>query len=342
MKAIIFRLILVLFPFILFGIIGEIWLRVAASRGNQKNAAAWAAMLKEQPALLDGAAQLRDLLRPDPNPKIIYRLRPDLEVEFMGADLTTNEDGFRGLGFSGSPGAIHLLALGDSCLFGWGVGDDETYLHRVIQILNESSAMGRTWEGLNTGVPGYNTVMEVELLRQHVADCRPDLVLIHFVNNDLRLPRFMAVERSGTHSHLLRWIKDRSGMRAPGGSDFYDRHPDDVPEAYADMVGEGAYVHAMNGLKAMSAEHNFRLLLVCNSWPPDYVRETVKRLQIPMFTIGEVMHAYMRQNDIKQLAGSPLTVSATDPHHSALAHRLIAEKLAPFLLEQLQLARTEK
>ena len=41
---------------------------------------------------------------------------------------------------------------------------------------------------MNTGVPGYNTYMEVAALKQKWLFYEPALVVIDFVGNDLDLP----------------------------------------------------------------------------------------------------------------------------------------------------------
>ena len=124
-------------------------------------------------------------------------------------------------------------------MFGWGVDDDETYLTRLTQRLTEHFSPVR-WEALNTVVPGYNTVMEVETLRRRALHYGPDLVLVHYVGNDRRLPYFLAEASESTmrmRCHLWTWLRTKTLRRAhPNG----DRVPQEVPAAYRDMDRERA------------------------------------------------------------------------------------------------------
>ncbi|MCC6795744.1 MAG: SGNH/GDSL hydrolase family protein [Candidatus Hydrogenedentes bacterium] len=70
--------------------------------------------------------------------------------------------------------------LGDSFVFGFGVNDDQTFVH----ILNEPETPARSY--VNFGVPGYSTDQQLLLLERQVLDFKPDGVLFFvYLGNDL-------------------------------------------------------------------------------------------------------------------------------------------------------------
>jgi lysophospholipase L1-like esterase len=93
--------------------------------------------------------------------------------------------------------------LGDSYAFGYGVDDDETFAHRLAGLLR-----GRA-EVRNWGVPGYNLVQQVELLRERGRAAAPDLVVLALHPNDFEPtvfdhPRQVAWARA---SHLYAVVR---------------------------------------------------------------------------------------------------------------------------------------
>ena len=67
------------------------------------------------------------------DPRVVYELRPRLDVTFAGSRLTTADDGHRGRDVARPKPAssYRVVGIGDSYMFGQGVSDDETYLARL-------------------------------------------------------------------------------------------------------------------------------------------------------------------------------------------------------------------
>ena len=141
---------------------------------------------------------LGHIIRLSKNPRIIYELIPNLSVIFNYTSLkktlpiTTNSDGFRGKAvlINNDPQSRRIVGIGDSLMFGWGVRDEETYLSILSELLN-SNFPEASWEIINMAVPGYNTVMEVETLKEKGLQYKPDIVIIHYFWNDFSLPNFI-------------------------------------------------------------------------------------------------------------------------------------------------------
>jgi lysophospholipase L1-like esterase len=131
----------------------------------------------------------------DSNQGLTWMLRPNSEVvaHYPGhgslpardVQYRINEFGLRDRAFElhKAPGALRLVVLGDSFVFGTGVALDETLpkaLERSLARLAPELAI----EVLNAGVFNYNALQEAAFLEARVADLEPDLVLICFYIND--------------------------------------------------------------------------------------------------------------------------------------------------------------
>ncbi len=117
-----------------------------------------------------------------------WRLRPDMTVHsraYEGLVYTINGQGRRGPLVSDEKRCYRIVALGNSCTFGWGVADDETWPQNLENILNN-----RSWNGcvsvINGGIPGYSSFQGKRFFEDELIRLSPDLVLIMFGWNDHR------------------------------------------------------------------------------------------------------------------------------------------------------------
>ena len=98
--------------------------------------------------------------------------------------IRVNRYGLRGPEI-GSPTAstLRVLAIGDSFVFGVGVGDDETF---VAELARRLTRPGRPAEGLNAGVPTFGVPDAEGWLARHGAALEPNVVVLGvFLGNDL-------------------------------------------------------------------------------------------------------------------------------------------------------------
>jgi len=300
----------------------------------------------------DRNVTLIHLIRFSAQPSIIYELRPNLSVFFLGQACTTNSIGFRSPEPADGDGGRRIVGIGDSVMFGWGVSDEQTYLAVLEEELDHRlGPLGGTV--INTAVPGYNAVMEVETLEHRGLRFRPDVVIMNFVGNDLYLPNFIRSKKkvfdlgrshfvdflrrsTGVGWHKSDWTQLRlAGVESvpPEESTGFGRslNPDDVPPQYRDMVGWPAYSRTMTRLAEMSREHGFEVIWL--STAPGMGASKKRAMAIARdlgFTVvdaGPSLDEYMNLHDIQSFIGSALTISATDPHPSALSHKIIAAVL---------------
>jgi lysophospholipase L1-like esterase len=80
--------------------------------------------------------------------------------------------------------AFKVLGLGDSIMYGVGQRKEDTYLEQAQRILARRSS--RPVEVLNLAIPGYNTIQESLVYKELGDQIRPDLVLVHFWQDDER------------------------------------------------------------------------------------------------------------------------------------------------------------
>ena len=80
-------------------------------------------------------------------------------------------------------GAYRILGIGDSFTYGQGVKSEDTYLKQLESRLRRRYP-GRSFQTINLGVPGYNTVQEYELLARSGPAYHPHLIVVGFVLND--------------------------------------------------------------------------------------------------------------------------------------------------------------
>jgi lysophospholipase L1-like esterase len=112
-----------------------------------------------------------------------YALRPECEGTLHGTPLRTTRLGMRGDEVPDADGAVPILALGDSCTFGWRVAEHASYPARLEQVLAERYGPGR-YRVLNAGVPGYTSHQGALILDARAPELHPAIVLIAFGFND--------------------------------------------------------------------------------------------------------------------------------------------------------------
>ncbi len=250
------------------------------------------------PVQLEGGSGLFGIIQASEHDDIVYQLKPHLEGVFKGAPVEINPDGFRGpqVSLEKPEGVRRIVGIGDSHMFGWGVGNDETYLSVLESRLNREDPGKRKWQVLNFAVPGYNTKMEVATFEKRALAYDPDLVIIHFIGNDFAPPHFLDTKRSIAPSQwysveLLRGLllepeedtaiafdPDTNGgdtdpgeadAPLPGSRQWYEK----------DFGGREVFVAAMDRLAGLSREHDvpvITLILGSHGQVRQFVLETAR------------------------------------------------------------------
>jgi lysophospholipase L1-like esterase len=285
------------------------------------------------------SVRLGHILRPSLDPRIVFELFPRMSVTFLGVPLVTDEHGFRvwpGPGSASEP-SVRIVGLGDSVMFGWGVSASTCYLSVLVDELRRTRPQVG-WTALNTAVPGYNTVMEVQTLRVKALDPAPDLVLLNFVGNDLRLPNFVLARRSYLslrRSFLLDFVRSRL---QPGEGDLSphlsylprQERPTDadrVPARFRSLVGLEAFRRALDDLADLAALHGFEVVVLAHPEAPAFAREAAAERGFTLVETGPRVRELAMERGLSGDWEPPLALTSADPHPSVLGHELIARAL---------------
>lgn len=287
-----------------------------------------------------GSTKLGHIIRRSEHPRLIYELKPNLDVRFISQSVRTNGDGMRSPAITTQKpaGTVRVLGLGDSLMFGWGVGADECYL-RVMEEKLRFRYPEVAWQVVNCGVPGYNTAMEVEQLIRRGLEFDPDVVMIEFVGNDLDLPNFiwLRTDYLSLRRSLLMEVfrKPQRGSGPEGQTELveaplaangkrYARGRLRTPARYRSMVGVGAYRSALRELARLGREHGFATAVVSLHRAPGYVLDAASENWFPVVDADRGIRTYLEEHDLKTYYPSPLTIGPRDPHPSPITHRIQA------------------
>jgi lysophospholipase L1-like esterase len=287
------------------------------------------------------------MIRLSKNQRIIYELIPNLSVIIpykilkKNLPVTINSDGFRGksIPIHKSPQSIRIVGIGDSLMFGWGVKDEEVYLSILSELLN-SNYPKFSWEFINMAVEGYNTVMEVETLKEKGLQYKPDIVIIHYAWNDFFLPRFIreqedyfALNQSFIIKYFRKTLKTIKAIRAP--RNFSDPKfafdPQKAPKQYRDMVGIRAYNKAMKELQSLSIKHKFDVVVLAYE-PSENIKNISLQLGFHMLDFTPLWEKYASKQNFLD-AEAAWRIHKDDSHPSVIAHKFIAETLSTMLVQ---------
>jgi lysophospholipase L1-like esterase len=292
------------------------------------------------------------LVQPSPWDDIVYELKPNQSGIFRDQPFSINSHGFRGPEYlpEKEPGTFRIVGLGDSVMFGWGVGQEEFYLHLLEEELNGQYGGDLKFEVLDFAVPGYNTAIEVAVLEHKALAFDPDLVIIEFVNNDYGLPLFMQKPRDAfalKRSYLAEFIASRF-RRAPGGGtdliamDFRNYEGEDrsmILEQYQHMVGEEGFKRAMNRLGRLTRERDIPVIVTTGVKQENQgrtLRKVVNRLGFNLLYLKPYSDAYVKRSGIEdtpEARKKALWVSPSDHHPNARGHTIWIDALTDKLRE---------
>lgn len=197
----------------------------------------------------DETARLFDeMIKEEP---IGYRFPPGLEGNFYGVPVSINEHGMRDRPVPGNkaPGEFRILAMGDSVIFSLGVTAEDSIPGQLEQLANINAPEGIRFRTLNMGVPSYNTVQELEQLRQVGLSLQPDAAFLFIVPNDLQDKMWVFEKRGnflvdmaqrsyalGVSFYFARWMLASLGLYTNPNQERFDFEV--FAEKYPDIASE--------------------------------------------------------------------------------------------------------
>lgn len=291
-----------------------------------------------------GGSGLYGLIEPSPYPDVTYQLKPHLNGTHRGAPVATNRFGMRGPEITeNKPSRTYrIVGLGDSHMFGWGVGQQEYYLTRLEQKLNAHAEPGWHFEVLNFGTPGYNTCMEVATFEHRGLRFAPDFVLLHFIGNDLRPPHFTQPPPSLRPSRwylveltrgLFSTKEEANGIEGDdqtGDEGDTDQSHDDR-EAYQHLGGRKAFRNALSRLATLTRERKIPVLMFGlgeKSELRKWVLEQGRRVGFPFENAIPYFTALLRENGLSDSAADFRKIfRGMENHPSSIGHEAYARAL---------------
>jgi lysophospholipase L1-like esterase len=164
--------------------------------------------------------------------ELVWRLKP-----ISSGPLATNELGLRD-GPYRADADVKVLLLGDSVSWGDSVLRRERLFSSLMEKMLADLEPEKSFEVINSGVPGYSTFQEKRYLELHGDELDPDLVILQFCLNDV-VERYRALagyggdnvflgvdtreavkgihgallRNSRAYEHAIRWAQQRSRKR---------------------------------------------------------------------------------------------------------------------------------
>lgn len=130
------------------------------------------------------AAQER-LNTPDPDPVLLFRLRPNSHARVAQSSISINRRGFRGREIPVEKGdAYRIVALGESTTFGITLEREQRPWPELLeQLIRERLKPRRPVEVINAGVPGYRLDQNLHRFPTEILPLKPDMVIsYHGIN----------------------------------------------------------------------------------------------------------------------------------------------------------------
>lgn len=144
--------------------------------------------------------------RMKPNTHRVNKVVPDKEETWS---YHLNRHGFRGADFDINKGdRKRILILGDSYPFGWAVQDKDVFSVKLEKNLKKNMGKDKV-EVINTGTPGYNTVMAYHLLEEIMGEYDPDIILYTYVMNDAEPQYTIPQHPALVHEDATFWLYER-------------------------------------------------------------------------------------------------------------------------------------
>lgn len=268
------------------------------------------------------------------NPLIGYELVPHFESDVGGPMLD-----FRGkansLGFRDREhpvekpqGVYRVLVLGDSIVQGLGVPSSDDIFTTVLE--RTLLEQGNDVEVLNFGVSGYNTLQEVETLREKGLPFASDLIVLVFCVNDTYLDCGGILEYLGRAELQRTATLGLPGMLRKSAlvrltSMILNRHRFNL----GDSLGENRVEQAFENLANLSRDFGFTTLVV---WfpilaPRKYGSDNQLHQMVKMLSELNGFH-YYDLSDTMYTHAKRGKINLDDLHPNADGHHLVGYELA--------------
>lgn len=266
------------------------------------------------------------------NKKINHTHKKNSDAILQKVLISTNNFGQRDENFTNNDLKKfdrNFIVLGSSVALGWGVEQKKTFT----SVLNEMSKINKKkWKFINGGVGNYNAERYVNNFLENWSDLAITDIIIHFFVNDTELstvskPNFL-VEH--THVGVVVWKlvnSFKSSFKQEKLKDYYFSKYEDSFEGFKKTINE------LERLKEFCTKKQLKCHLVIM---PDIHKLDPYQLGFinkKMLKISEKLE-YEYLDLLPVFEGQPkekIWNDYGDPHPSAFAHKLMAEKIFNYL-----------
>jgi lysophospholipase L1-like esterase len=285
-----------------------------------------------------------------PTPTLLWELKPNQNrYTYRGRfPVSINSKGFRGPEFTLRKGRkiFRILALGDSCTFGWDIDFNNTYTQKLNRMIN--SFYPKKVEVINLGIPGYDLSQMIMLLKLKGLDYQPDLILVPSSINDrfnqqalsrtlaaknktLRHVRLVNIASHFALFHLYAYIKQSWMVNILRGEEN-----EDINTSLAEIFALEKYRRNLREIISISHKNNIKLLFIIIPLQEQLTKEGSYLLQ----DYHEAMRYIGKQKGVpvidlisafRREKARTLFLPHDPIHPSEAGHQLIAEKIAQFL-----------
>lgn len=288
------------------------------------------------------------------DPHLFWRFRHDFDTKstlYSELSYHINSIGLRGSDVTPEKTGYRVLALGNSCTFGWGIEDDLTLTKQLEKILARDA--NRTdIEVINGGIPGYSSYQGKLLFANELISLKPDMVLIMYAWNDhwpagrdisdsqQQPPSTIVLKLQNTLSRLKLYqlvrkvilstterqkripIDDLTHERRVPRKEFIDNLAAIIQLARDNGASPVLLVPPIASFDPVSLKKWHQLIFLHGLYETD-IRRTSERLDIPLV---DLQVKFDMHNDL-------FDEPSSDPiHFNEKGHRLAAESIAETVL----------
>ncbi len=100
-----------------------------------------------------------------------------------------------------------------------------------------------------------------------------------------------------------------------------------IAPRYRGLVGPQPWRAAMERLRDLSRTRGFEVVMLAHPEVFGYARDTAQELGFALVETGAAVRAWARERGVSDIQRPPLTLTAEDPHPSAIGHAIIATVL---------------
>jgi hypothetical protein len=270
----------------------------------------------------------------DYRPDMGHKHGANRSASLMSVPVRTESHGFRGpaINEQAAPGIARIAFVGDSTTMGWGVAEQDTFAHLVIEKL---AKQGRKVDGFNEGVGNWNTTQELTNFKDTGMKMKPDIVVLtYFINDGEPMPSYP--RESWLDLHSAAWIVlnyrldsliRQFGPRPDWRHYYRNLYRDDAPgwQATQKALGEFGQIAKATGIKIIV----FHLPELREFKPyafqdvTDKVRKVVEAAGLPFVDLLPT---------VENMDPSSLWVTVPDPHPNSKADAAFTDGMIKQLL----------